>query len=382
MLWLTTLLAAVGIMQAMAGWRLVRAFRDNPAPPPVSAGVTVLKPLHGDEPGLEEALATLLASAYQPLQIVFGVHSEDDPALVVLDRLQRRFPDPDVAVVIDGTEHGSNPKVSNLLNMLPKAKHDVLVIADSDVWCLPGYIEAVAATAEEAGTGLATVLYAGRPGNGTVAAYLGASWINHTFLPGAMMARLLGRQDALGATMALRRGTLEAIGGLEVVANELADDQMLGQHVLGRGLEINLAPTMVATTVGERTLGELWRHELRWGRTIRALAPVAFAASSLQHPIGWALLGVVLSGGGHAAWTVFAIVWLLRARMARRLDRQLAGIDEMLATRVPFWLFPLRDLLSLAVIVASYCGTRVEWRGQVLHTTTSSPPRPPGSPSP
>jgi len=382
MLWLTTLLAAIGIAQAMAGWRLVRAFRDNPAPAPVTRGVTVLKPLHGDEPGLEEALATLLGSAYQPLQIVFGVHSEDDPALAVLDRLQRRFPDPDVAVVIDGTEHGSNPKVSNLLNMLPRAKHDVLVIADSDVWCLPGYIEAVAATVEEAGAGLATVLYVGRPANGTMAAYLGASWINHTFLPGAMMARLLGRQDALGATMALSRATLEAIGGLEVVANELADDQMLGQQVRRLGLAVELAPTMVATTVGERTLAELWRHELRWGRTIRALAPAEFALSSLQHPIAWALLGVMLTGGAHPAWAVFAIVWLLRARLARRIDRQLRGIDEMLATRMPFWLFPLRDLMSIAVIVASYCGTRVEWRGQILHTTTSSAPPPSGSPSP
>ncbi len=375
--WIIFLAAAAGLAQALAGWLALRRFRRRTIAPSPRLPITVLKPLHGDEPLLEVALASLCALEYGPLQIVCGVQDPEDPAIAVVERLRARFPRRDIALVVDATPHGVNRKIGNLINMLPVAKHDTLVIADSDVHVTATYLDAILATLATPGCGLATLLYTGRPASDAPAALLGAAWINHVFLPGALLARALGRQDCLGATMALRRGTLDAIGGLESLADDLADDQMLGRRVRASGLSVGLSASAVATTVPEATLAALWRHELRWGRTIRSLEPVGFALSALQYPLAWALLGVALSG---AAWAVvvFLAAWLLRAGIARLVEAELRGIDETLATRTPIWLFPLRDLISIAVLLASHAGTRVEWRGQILH---AAPPAS-GSPSP
>ncbi len=373
------LVVAIGLLQALTGWIALRRFcRQAPPTTPARPAITVLKPLHGDEPLLEAALASLCALEHPGLQIICGVQNPADPALGVLARLKSRFPAADLAVVVDATAHGANRKVANLLNMLPAAKHGLLVIADSDVHVLPGYLDAIAATLALPGCGLVTMLYTGRPATRTTAALLGTAWINHVFLPGALLARALGRQDCLGATMALTRETLTAIGGLEAVSEEIADDQWLGRLVRRAGLDVRLAPAIVATTVPETTLDELWRHELRWGRTIRALEPVGFALSCLQHPLAWALLAVPLSG--FAAWSlaVFLLAWALRAFAARRIDAELAAMHETLATRVPIWLLPLRDLLSMTVLLASHAGRRVEWRGHIMQTAPPSsgiPPR-------
>ncbi|MCX7380885.1 MAG: bacteriohopanetetrol glucosamine biosynthesis glycosyltransferase HpnI [Alphaproteobacteria bacterium] len=364
--------AAAGLAQALAGWLALRRFRHRTIAPPPRVPITILKPLHGDEPLLEAALASLCALDYTPMQIVCGVQDPADPAIAVVERLRARFPGRDIAVVADATPHGLNRKIANLINMFSSAKHDTLVIADSDVHVTPAYLDAILATLATPDCGLATLLYTGRPASDAPAALLGTAWINHAFLPGALLARALGRQDCLGATMALRRETLVAIGGLESLADDLADDQMLGRRVRALGLSVGLAGAVVATTVPETTLGALWRHELRWGRTIRSLEPVGFALSALQYPLAWALLAIALSG---AAWSVvlFLAAWLLRAAIARLVEAELRGIDETLATRTPVWLFPLRDLLSIAVWIAAHAGTSVEWRGQVLDATRAPP---------
>jgi ceramide glucosyltransferase len=221
------------------------------------------------------------------------------------------------------------------------------------------------------GTGLATTLYAGIAANTSLACALGATWINHSFLPGALMARWLGRQDCLGATMALRRETLLAIGGLHALVDHLADDNVLGALVRAQGLRVRIASTVVATTVPETSLPALYQHELRWARTILALVPVEFALSSIQFPLFWASLALLLSGT--ASWSIglFLAAWAVRAFTARGVDAMLRRANCALATPAPIWLFPLRDLMSMAVILASYGSDRVEWRGQVLHTGRS-----------
>ncbi len=342
------LLVLAGVVQAVAGWWAVRRFRAA-ATPRLGArpGVTVLKPLHGDEPLLEQALASVCAQDYPLFQVVFGVQSPADPALAVVARLQRRFPACDIAVVVDAAGHGMNRKVGNLMNMIAAARHDVLVISDSDVHCLPDFLGHVVDTLAQPGTGLVTTLYTGLPARGALAARLGASWISHTFLPGAILARRLGRQDCLGATMALRRETLHDVGGFAALVDHLADDHVLGRLVQAAGLAVRLAPTVPATTVPETELPALLRHELRWARTLRALVPVPFA----------------LSGGAGWALALFLTAWAARGATARGIDRALCLPP---AARASVWLLPLRDLMSVVVMVASYGGNRVEWRGHVL----------------
>lgn len=358
-------LTAAGLVQSSAGWLAVERFaRRTVMIPDQCPPVTILKPLHGDEPLLEEALASFCAQDYPAFQIVFGLQDPADPALAVLARLRRRFPALDMAVVVDPTLHGANRKVANLINMAPQIRHDVLVIADSDIHAAPGYLTQLVASLMAPGVGLVTTLYAGLPSGRTLTGRLGAEQINHAFLPGALMARGLGRQDCLGATMALRRQTLDSIGGLQALADHLADDAVLGRLVKARGLSIALAGTVPATTVAEAHLPQLFEHELRWARTIQSLAAVGFAMSSVQYPLFWAALALGLSGGAGWAWLVFVLAWLVRGAAGYGIDRALG-----LAPGAGLWCLPFRDLMSIAVMLASYRTDQVAWRGQTLRAT-------------
>jgi ceramide glucosyltransferase len=411
----TAVVAGIGLAEALVVSRLVAAFARKPSPPPADRPpVTVLKPLHGDEPLLEEALTTLCRQDYPNWQIVFGVRDAADPAVTVVRRLRARFPKLDIALVVDATQHGRNHKVSNLINMMPVARHDVLVIADADVHTRPDYLDRLVATLHQPGVGLVTTLYAGLPAISclpvsspshefggtptpagwlrTLPARLGATHITHGFLPGAVLARALGRQDCLGATMALHRHDLERIGGFHALVDHLADDNVLGRRIAALGLGVALADTVSLTTVPETSLRALFRHELRWARTIRTLEPAGFAASAVQYPLAWALLTVLLTGG--ALWSIglFFIAWVLRAVAGIGVDSALAplwsdergsgqrgsqdqGSDDnaALAFCCPVWLLPLRDVLSVAVMLASYGGRQVDWRGHGLQADTPPP---------
>jgi ceramide glucosyltransferase len=416
----TVVLAGIGLAEALVVSRLVAAFARGRASPPLTQtppftqpAITVLKPLHGDEPLLEEALTTLCRQDYPNWQIVFGVQDATDPAVAVVRRLQVRFPNLDIALVVDSTWHGRNHKVGNLINMMSAARHDVLVIADADVHARPDYLDRLATSLQRPGVGLVTTLYAGlpvvsppssspgssSPGSsssgspspvawaGTLPAALGATHITHGFLPGAVLARALGRQDCLGATMCLRRHDLERIGGFHALVDHLADDNVLGRRIAGIGLSVALADTVALTTVPETSLRALFRHELRWARTIRTLEPAGYAASVVQYPLAWALLTILMTGG--ALWSVglFFIAWVLRAIAALGVDSALAplwaaewGSEERgsndaaaLAFRCPVWLLPLRDVLSVTVMLASYGGRQVDWRGHDLQADTPPP---------
>jgi ceramide glucosyltransferase len=393
---IAAVLAGIGLVEALVVSRLVAAFARPPraADPVVRPLVTVLKPLHGDEPLLEEALTTACRQDYPGFQIVFGVQDAADPAIAVVRRLQAQFPDLDIALVIDPTLHGRNRKVGNLINMMAAARHDVLVIADADVHVRPDYLDRLMAALQQPGVGLVTTLYAGVPApaaalfSAPLAATLGATHITHGFLPGAVLSRALGRRDCLGATMCLRRHDLQSIGGFRALVDHLADDNVLGRRIAGIGLTVALADTVSLTTVPETSLRALFRHELRWARTIRALEPAGFAASLVQYPLAWALLTILLSGG--ALWSIgfFLIAWVLRAVAGLGVDSALAPLwtgesasgggrgDEDLAALAfscPIWLLPLRDVLSVAVMLASYGGRQVDWRGHGLHADTPPP---------
>ena len=354
-------LTLAGMAQTAIGWAALARFRARRRPPasPLPP-VTILKPLHGDEPLLLEALSSVCAQDYPDYQVVFGLHDPDDTALAVVHSLQQRFPAIPIDVVIDRTQHGANRKIGNLINMLPRARHEVLVIADSDMHVAPDYLRQVVA-ALQPGVGLVTTLYTGLPAGGSLAGQLGAAYINHTFLPGALLARWLGRQDCLGATMALTREMLERVGGFKALADELADDAVLGRLVRDQGLRVALAATVPATTVAETHMPSLFEHELRWARTIKSVTHAGFAASVVQFPLFWAALTVGVSGGAGWSWLLFAAAWALRAMAAAGIDRNLG-----IASTLSIWCLPLRDLLSMTVVLASYRTRRVAWRGQVM----------------
>ena len=268
--------------------------------------ISVLKPLHGEEPTLLDNLRSFCRQHYPDFQIVFGVADPDDAAIAVVRTLMAEFPGRDLALVVDGTQRGANRKVANLDNMLPSARHNILVIADSDMRVSPDYLAAVTAPLVEAqpagaGTGLVTCLYRG-VSSGGLWSDLAALHINHGFLPQAVAADALGMgAGCFGATMALKRATLEAAGGFAALVNTLADDHVLGQAVRRLGLTVALSPYLVDDIVAEPGPAALFRHELRWARTIRLVAPLGFLGSVVTYPVPLALIAAALGAAPMAA---------------------------------------------------------------------------------
>ncbi len=363
------LFALIGVLQQMIGTELVTRFLAQQVPefsnpPPVS----VLKPLCGTEPLTELALESFFLIEYPVFQLVFGVQNPADPVLEIVNLLRARYPARDVAVVIDTSLHGSNRKVSNLINMLAAATYETLVMSDADIHVPPYFLDRVVACLNAPDVGLVTTLYTALPGTPHLATTMGANQINYTFLPGALLARRLGRQDCLGVTVAMTKSVLASVGGLQSVANNLADDQVLGRKVRALGYKLMLAQVIPATTVPEANFTALLRHELRWARTIRALVPIPYAASVLQISLFWALLCVAATGGNFWAWVLFFAVLMTRYALARRIDKALG-----LAKAGEAWLFLVRDVCSAIIYIASFSGATVDWRGHKMRVDPGKP---------
>ncbi len=329
--------------------------------PPIS----VLKPLHGAEPGLFENLRSFADQDYPDFQLLFGVRDRTDSALPLARALIRERPLSDIELIVDPRAAGSNLKVANLENMMPAARHDLIVLADSDMRVTPDYLAIVTAPLGNPGTGIVTCLYKGVP-TGGVWSRLAAMHINFGFLPGALAGDALDiGGGCFGATIALRRAVLEGLGGFARVRNELADDHRLGAAVRELGLASVLSPYIVENRVSEPSFASLWRHELRWARTSRAMAPAGFAGSVITHTVMVTALAAAVWGSGVAAGVCVLISlllrWLSAVVTARALDLPRTGL----------WLLPLRDALSFAVFVSSFFGRNVFWRDQLFRVEPS-----------
>jgi ceramide glucosyltransferase len=362
------LLTVLGTAQTLLGLVLVRAFARRRSLPPATAlpPVTVLKPVCGEEALLEDALISFCLQNYPRFHMVVGAQDPRDPAIATARRVRTMFPGR-IDIVVDPTPHGANGKISNLINMLPYARHDLLVIADSDLHVRPDYLRQVVAALRQPGCGLVTTVAGGEAAVRGPAARLGATHISHNFLPGALLAAAMGRQDCLGGTMALTRQTLDRAGGLDALVDHLADDNLLGQLVARLGLSTRLAATLPVVTVQERSLRAVWLHELRWARTIGRLVPVRFCLSSVQYPLFWTGLAVLLTGGAAWALACFAAAWAVRAGVVLAIDASLKNLRARPAHPTPAWLLPVRDVLSVLEICCSYFGNRVLWRGRIMH---------------
>jgi ceramide glucosyltransferase len=359
-----SVIAAIGCGYLLAATILVGRFaRDGArAGAAITPDVTILKPLHGNEPGLHENLASFCAQNYAGrVQIIFGVQDPNDGAVAVVERLRSVRGTGDLDLVIDTEVHGLNRKVSNLLNMARSIRHDVIVIADSDMRVDPDYLSRVITALERPGVGAVTCLYHGAPLAG-IWARLCALAINAHFLPSVVVGLALGRaQPCFGSTIALRRGTLEEIGGFIAFVDCLADDYAIGAALRAHGCAISIPPFAIAHMCTQTSLRELWRHELRWARTIRSIDPVGYAGSIVAYPLPWALTAVLLGAASTALLPAIAIA-VAAAACRTVLLRQ---VEQAYALpRQAYWLVPARDLLSFALFAASFLGRDVSWKGR------------------
>lgn len=348
---------------AVVAWIAVRTrIRSFPFSTGDTPPVTLLKPLCGAELETYECLRSFCDQAYPEFQVVFGVCDSNDPAVAIVERLKVEFPRRNLEIAIDRRQHGSSRKVSNLINMLPLACHDYLVISDSDVRVSRDYLGRVVAPLLDAGVGIVTCPYRGNPRRG-LWPLLGSLFINEWFIPSVRVAAMGGsRSFAFGSTIAIRRQVLAGIGGFMAIANQLADDYRLGELTRRLGLRTVLSDMVVETCVCEGSFGELVRHELRWLRTIRAVRPVGYAFSVVTFGVPVAATGALLADGAVASVVMLAVTALARVMLHVTTRRPGSAASQVM-------LLPLRDLLSLGLWGWSFVTRRVHWRNNHYRVT-------------
>jgi len=347
-------LAMVGVAYTLAGAALAGRWRSVPGAPARrregSASITMLKPLYGPEPALDAKLAGFLDQAYAgPIDMVCGVSRAEDPALAAVPATAR--------AVIDPARHGSNAKVSNLINMMREVRGEIVILSDSDMAVPRDYAARIAAALDEPGVGAVTLLYAGR-GETNRWSRMAAAGISWGFLPSVMVGLATGlARPCMGSTIAMRRATLDAIGGFERFRDLLADDHAIGMAVRELGLRVTVPPPIVVHGCTETSLAALAAHELRWNATVRMLDPAGYAGSIVTHPLVWGLIACAAGAG----WWVPVAALLARLALAVRIDA-IAG-----ARTAPLWWLPARDLLSFGLYCGAFFTRRVDWRGARLH---------------
>jgi ceramide glucosyltransferase len=352
--WWSAPALASALYQVLVIAAAVRWKRQQNVPKPSSPlPISVLKPVYGRDDRLYSALRSHAVQDYPEFEILFGVRSTNDQALADIERLRLQFPAIPLHVVVVETD-APNPKAGVLARLAAAAKHPLLLINDDDIHVPPDYFSTVAAPLEDSHIGLITCLY--RAHADSFPTRLEALGVATDFAPSVMVARLLGLEGfALGATMVLRAETLRKIGGFEPISQYLADDYELGRRVAATGLKVEFAPIVVDTGLGGGRWRDVWRHQLRWARTIRVSRAPGYFGSVITHTTIWAVLA--LAAGDW--WPGIA------ALAARCLAAWIAGTAVLKDSQVKrcFWLLPVRDLFAFAVWAAGCFGSTVYWRG-------------------
>jgi ceramide glucosyltransferase len=324
--------------------------------PPVS----VLKPICGLDGSAYETLASFCRQDYPTYQIIFGIQSAHDPSVVVVRQLIRDFPDIDIRYVISDQTIGVNPKVSNLANAISKAKYDILVLADSDIRVEPDYLRQVVHPFRHTSVGVVTCMYRSLPE--TWLSAFEALSISTEFMPSVLVAREVeGVSFALGATIAIRRTTLEAIGGFAAIANYLEDDFQLGKKPAQLGYQVVLSDYVVDHVMSTKTISAFIHHQLRWARGTRYARPWGYLGLIFTYGTVASLLFWLTTGGTALGWGMLGITLTLRLTMAWVVAIQ--KFQDPVAKQL-LWLVPLRDIVAFLFWCSSYFGNTIEWRGR------------------
>ena len=334
--------------------------------------VSILKPLKGVDPEIWESFCSHCEQDYPQfrIQMIFGVSDPFDPAIEVVRKLQAKYPKLPIELIVCDRVLGANIKVSNLVQMLPAARHELLLVNDSDIRVPSDYLRKVVTPLADSSVGLVTCLYRAVAGP-TLGSRLEALGISTDFVPGVLSARFLekGLHFGLGSTLAFRRGDLKAIGGFEALLDYLADDYELGRRIAATGKRVELSAATVSTFLPAYTLQQFLRHQLRWSRTIRDARRWGYAGLLFTFGLPWALLTLLAARGAAWAWILFALT--VAMRLAVGLGAAVSVLDDrQIDDRQIFrnvLLLPLRDLIAPIVWAASFMGNRIHWRGEVFN---------------
>jgi ceramide glucosyltransferase len=368
---LTTVLVAASMVYSLLALAAALSFRQYARQyrklPEFSPSVSILKPVKGFDAGMYEAFRSHCLQDYAgDYELIFGAGSESDPAVAAVHRLIAEFPERRIRLVICPERLGTNGKVSNLIQMLPEARHAFLLINDSDIRVSPKYLERVmrqfAAPAKKP-VGMVTALYRGKAHSWTLGSVLEALGIATDFQAGVLTARVVegGIHFGLGSTLAVRREALAAAGGLGALVDQLGDDYEMGARIAANGYSIRLATEVVETSVPAYSLGGFLSHQLRWARTVRDSRRWGYTGLIFTHLLPLAAANVLASGASLLSILLLGLAFFLRLGVAMQVGAGVLADRQVLAN---LWLLPLRDAAGFAVWVWSFAGNTIVWRGE------------------
>lgn len=332
-----------------------RYLSARPAELRAAEPVSILKPLSGLDSALESNVRTFFEQDYPAFEILFAVRDADDPAVAVIEKLQREYPRVDSRLLITGESPYPNAKVYSLHRMLREAAHDLVVMSDSDTRVSPNMLATLAAEFQDPGLGIATCPYRALAGPG-VWSRLEAGGMNTDFISGILVARMMeGMQFAIGPTIAARRAALESIGGIHRLKDYLAEDFMMGRLVAEAGFGVILSSYVIEHHIGGSDWAECAAHRLRWVRSTRRSRPLGYIGQLFTMTLPLAML---VCAGAPRFWPAAAIAWAIRFAAAWKVSRTVLG------ARVNWMLVPLEDALAFLFWIAGFFGSTIEWRGR------------------
>jgi ceramide glucosyltransferase len=354
--WLFAVLTAGALVYCILV--LIAAARYRSVWPPVlvtEPPISVLRPLHGLDLGLEENLRSVFEQEYPAFEILFAFRNPADPAIPVLERLRTEYPHVPSRVILTGEPPWANAKVWALDRMTRAAAHDLLVMSDSDVRVPGNLLRVLAAEFQQPELGVATCPYRAM-GGPSLWSRLEAIGMNTEFVSGVLVARMLeGMKFALGPTLAARRAVIERIGGWYYLKDFLAEDFVLGNRAAALGCAVILSAAIVEHRIGSQPLAANFRHRIRWYRSTRRSRPAGYVGQLFTNPLPLALLTIAFE----PAW------WpLLAGTAALRYAAAYATAVLTLGARVHVLLLPVQDLLSFGLWVAGFFGNHITWRGR------------------
>jgi ceramide glucosyltransferase len=341
-------------------------FAQASATPPDAAlpPISILRPIYGLDREAYENYASFCRQEYPEFEMLCCVADETDSAIPVIQKLIADFPERSIRLLIGSQPLGASDKVNKLCRMAKEARHDLLIVSDSDVRVEPGFLRSVALPFSDPAIGGVTCLYRGLT-DGSFAANLEALGNSTDFAPGVIVARRLSGIDfMLGAVMATTKARLTGIGGFEALVNHFADDYELGNRIARHGHRVELSRFPVSIVYPRETLRQAFRHQTRWYASIKISRRWAHFGLIFTHALPWTILAAALSPGFWIALAYAGAYLVLRFWLAWSVG--VSGMRDDLVRR-KFWMLPLRDAFAFAAWLASFLPRRIHWRGQQFY---------------
>jgi ceramide glucosyltransferase len=350
------LATVAGLYQLLAIIATLCHKTQSPIPHPVTAPVSILKPVYGKDAGFFEAIRTHALQHYPEFEVLFGIRHQDDPARFEVERLSAEFPGVEIRLVLCQTI-APNLKVGSLIDLAREARHPILIVNDSDISVPADYIRDVTAPLADPGIGLVTCLYRAEAHDWP--SRFEALAIATDFAPSTLVARLFGVSDfAFGSTMAFRKSDLNRIGGFRAIGDYIADDYQLGHKFQALELRNEISEVVVSTRLSSGSWLGAWRHQVRWARTIRLSGGAGYAGLPITYASLWAAIAAAVG-----LWWIALPLVAIRVAMAIACGWLLLGSADVWRY---CYMIPLRDIAGVAVWAAGLFGHCVVWRDQRL----------------